>query len=320
MKDNLLIKHEEKSDINHGKPPSSRTIEELLNTGIINIDKPAGPTSYQIVEYIQKILQVEKVGHAGTLDPGVSGVLVMGINNGTKILKSLLEAPKEYICLMHLHEKVEPEKLNAVVKEFTGKIFQTPPIKAAVNRILRIREIYEMEILEKASKDVLFRVSCESGTYIRRLCHDIGLALGTGAHMQQLRRIRTGPFDESSIVSLHDLADAFALWKEENNEKQLRSCVHPFEDGLAHLKKIIISDGAVHTIAHGAQLAVPGILKLSKNISRGDLIAVFTQKGEAVMLGKALMDSEDILSAKKGIAVKTERVLIGENVYPRFTS
>ncbi len=318
MEEKLIIKHEENSDPNYGKKPEERTIEELFSTGIVNVDKPAGPTSFQITEYIKKILNVKSAGHAGTLDPGVSGVFVVGLNEGTKILKALLEAPKEYVCLMRLHENAKLSELRNFFKEFTGKIFQTPPVKAAVKRILRIREIYSIKLIEKSGKDILFKVSCESGTYIRRLCHDIGLALGVGAHMQQLRRTKTGPFSEASIVSLHELMDAFAIWKESGEEKYLRRAVLPLERGLTHLKKIIISDKAVHSLAHGAQLAVPGILKLSPAIKRNELIAVFTQKGEAVMLGTALMDSEEILDAKKGIAVKTERVLISPDTYPRY--
>ncbi|HIJ99191.1 TPA: RNA-guided pseudouridylation complex pseudouridine synthase subunit Cbf5 [archaeon] len=318
MEDKLVVKHEENSDSNHGKSPEERTIEELLQTGIVNIDKPAGPTSFQVTENGKKILDAKKAGHAGTLDPGVSGVFVVGLNDGTKILKALLEAPKEYICLMRLHESAELTKLKKIFSEFSGKIFQTPPVKAAVKRVLRIREIYEINLIEKSGKDVLFQVLCESGTYIRRLCHDIGLALGTAAHMQQLRRTKTGPFDESSIVTLHELADAFALWKEEGDEKYLRRAVQPLENGLSHLQKVIISDSAVNSITHGAQLAVPGILKYSHSLKRNDLLAAFTQKGEAVMLGQALMDSDEIMEVKKGIAVKTERVLIGTDIYPRY--
>ncbi len=315
---NELIKlRTEKTNTDYGKHPSKRTIEEHIKKGIVVIDKPAGPTSFQVTETAKKILNAEKTGHAGTLDPGVSGLLIIGINDGTKILKAQLEAPKEYVCLLRLHEKASLTDLKKVMREFTGEIFQTPPVKAAVKRELRIREIYSNELIEHAGQNVLFRVLCGSGTYIRRLCHDTGLVLGTSGHMQQLRRTKSGAFRESDATTLHDLADAYAYWKEDKNEKPLRKIIHPMEAGLSHLKKAIISDHAVNSLAHGAQLAIPGILQLSNGIKRGELVGVYTQKEEGVMLAKALMDSDEIEESKKGIAFKTERILIEPDTYPR---
>lgn len=313
----LITLRKEKTNSSYGKPPEARAIEELLQKGIVNVDKPAGPTSYQVTDFVKNILNAKKAGHAGTLDPHVSGLLVIGINDGTKILKAQLEAPKEYVCLMYLHREADTQRIKGGLKEFTGPLFQRPPIKAAVSRILRIREVYEAEMVEQSGKNVLFRVSCESGTYIRRLCHDMGLAIGTGAHMQQLRRTKSGAFGESSLTTLHDLSDAYALWKEEVNEKPLRKIIYPMERGLDHLKKVIISDYAVNPLAHGAQLAIPGVLQLSKGIELGELVAVFTQKDEGVMLAKALMGTDEISETEKGVAFKTERILIEPNIYPR---
>src|SRR3989344_5790143 len=314
----LITLRNETSNPEYGKPPEKRDMRELLQSGVVCIDKPAGPTSHQAADFVKNILKVEKAGHAGTLDPHVSGLLVVGINNGTKILKAQLEAPKEYVCLMYAHKEPKESEVKEILKEFTGPLLQRPPIRAAVLRVLRVREIYENKFLEHEGKNVLFKVSCEAGTYIRRLCHDMGLALGSGAHMKQLRRVKSGAFDESSITTLHDLADAYVDWAEDNNEKPLRKIIQPLENALSHLPRVIISDFAVDSLAHGAQLAVPGVLQLSKEIKAGDLVGVFTQKGEGVMLATALMSSEEIAEKEKGFAFKTERILIRQGIYPKF--
>jgi len=319
IKRELLVKSKEELG-DYGTLPHKRGVEELLRKGIINIDKPAGPTSHQVCELVQEILNVDKCGHSGTLDPNVTGILVAGIGEGTKVLQSLLTAGKEYTGLMRLHENVAKKDLERVFKEFTGKIYQTPPLKSAVKRVLRVREIYYLDLLEKGGKDVLFRVGCEAGTYIRRLCVDMGMALGIGAHMQQLRRTRMGKFDEGSIVNLHDLKDAYHFWKEDGEEKYLRKAVQPMEAGLAHLPRIVISDHAVGSLCYGAQLAAPGVLNVDSKIKEGDLVAVLTQKGEGVLLAKALMTSAEILKAKHGFVVKTERVIMEKDTYPKYKS
>ncbi|MFO7872699.1 MAG: RNA-guided pseudouridylation complex pseudouridine synthase subunit Cbf5 [Candidatus Undinarchaeales archaeon] len=315
----FIVKREEPVSEEHGCRPEKREIEEYLKKGIVNVDKPPGPTSAQVSEFVKKILKIKKAGHSGTLDPGVSGVFPVGISEGTKVLNTLLSAGKEYVALMHLHENATKNEIINVLDEFTGKLFQRPPVRSAVNRDLRIREIYYIDLLEIKGKNVLFKVGCEAGTYIRRLCHDIGLVLGTGAHMQQLRRTKVGAFQDRNAVILQKLTDAYHFWKEDGDEKYLREYVLPMEAGLAHLPKIIISDSAVNSVCHGAQLAVPGILKFETKINKGDLVAVFTQKGEAVLYGKSKMPSKEIKSSEKGRAVETERVLMDADTYPKFS-
>ena len=149
-------------------------------------------------------------------------------------------------------------------------------------------------------------------------CHDIGLLLGVGAHMRELRRTRAGPFKEDeSLVRLQDLADALYRWKFEGKDDLLRKYIMPMERAVCELPKIIIRDTAVDAVAHGANLAVPGIVALHEGINVGDRVAVFTVKGELVALGRANMSSNRILEAKKGIAVKVSRVIIEPGLYPR---
>src|SRR3989344_462995 len=209
-----------------GKHPSERTPEELIKYGIVNLDKPKGPSSHQVSDYVKKILQISKAGHSGTLDPAVTGVQPVALERATKITEFLLTSPKEYVCIMHLHKKVEQKLIEEAIKKFIGKIQQRPPIKSAVKRVERTREIYELEIIEIKEKDVLFHVKCQAGTYIRVLCHKIGEELGSGAHMAELRRTQAGPFTEhDNLVTLNDLQDAYHFYKEEHNPKLLMHCI-----------------------------------------------------------------------------------------------
>jgi len=314
---NILVKAHDLSDQRYGCVPEDRSIEELLDRGGINLDKPYGPTSHEVASWVKRILKIRRAGHSGTLDPNVTGVLPIMLGSATKIVKTLLLAPKEYVCLMRLHHPVSEDRIGEVCAEFTGRIYQRPPVKSAVKRILRVRTVYYIRIEEIVGEDVLFTVGCEAGTYIRKLCHDIGIALGVGAHEAELRRTKAGPFDESDLVTLHDLCDAYATWKESGDETAMRSVIHPAERALTHLPHVTIRDRAVDAICHGASLAVPGLLTLSKGIMIGDTVAVYTRKGEAVSLGTARMSDEEMLRAKTGIAVRTSRVLMKTGTYPK---
>ncbi len=314
----MLAKSEGSTDDKYGKKPGDRPIEEYIQKGVINLDKPAGPTSHEVTSWVKKILALEKAGHSGTLDPNVTGLLPIMLGNATKAVDALLLAGKEYVCLMKLHNAMPEKTIKSVLSGFTGEIFQKPSIKSAVKRETRIRTIYYTELLEIEDNNVLFRVGCEAGTYIRKLCHDMGMAMGTGSHMQELRRTKSGPFRENeSMITLQDLQDAYIEWKENGNESSLRKVVHPMEFGLTHLPKIIIRDNAVDSICHGAHLAAPGVLSVESGIEKGDLVAVFSLKGEAVSFGQAQMKSADIVKAATGIVVNTDRVLLEAGTYPK---
>ncbi len=313
----VLVKAHDQTDQRYGSIPEDRPIEELFDRGGINLDKPYGPTSHEVASWVKRILNISRAGHSGTLDPKVTGVLPILLGNATKVVKALLLAPKEYVCLMHLHHPVPEDRIRAVCAEFTGRIYQRPPVKSAVKRNLRVRTVYYIRIEEIEGEDVLFTVGCEAGTYIRKLCHDIGIAIGVGAHEAELRRTKAGPFDENNLVSLHDLRDAYVAWKESGDETAIRSMIFPVERALIHLPRVTIRDRAVDAICHGASLAVPGLLTLSKGIGSGDTVAVYTQKGEAVSLGIARMSDKEMLRAKTGIAVQTSRVLMETGTYPK---
>src|SRR3989338_1120307 len=309
---NALVKKQSGSEF--GKPPAGRTVEELLDYGVVNIDKPKGPTTHQVADFVKKILDIKKCGHSGSLDPAVTGVVAIGLGKSTKVVNYLLKAGKEYVCIMHIHKPVDEEKIRKTIQGFVGKIEQLPPVKSAVKRQKRTKNIYYIEILEIDGQDVLFKVGCEAGTYIRKLCHDIGLKLKIGAHMSELRRTKVGPFDETTSATLHDLKDAFVFWKENGEEKELKKIIQPMENAVAHLKKIWVLDSTINSVCHGASLKVPGISKLDSGIKKEDTIAIMTLKEEFVATGIAEMSSEEIMKSEKGIAVKLERVFMEPSV------
>ena len=311
----VLIRKESETNYKYGCNPNERKTEEIINYGIVNIDKPKGPTSHQVSDYVQKILHINKSGHSGTLDPAVTGVLPIALGRGTRIVQALLTAGKEYIAIMHLHKAVEEKiLLETIQQNFLGKIMQMPPLKSSVKRQLRPRTIYYFEILEIEDNDVLFKVGVEAGTYIRKLIHDLGQKLGAGAHMAELRRTKAGPFDESTLFTLHELTDAYHFWKEEKNEKFLRKIIQPVENGANHLPKIWVFDTTVESLSHGTDLKVPGISKLNDKINKNDVVAILTLKDELVALGRSQMNSEE-MAGEKGLAVKTEKVFMQPGAY-----
>ena len=316
IKRKVLVKKEAKTNDKLGCRPEERATEEIINYGIVNINKCQGPTSHQVSDYVQKILGIKKSGHSGTLDPNVHGLLPVALGRATRIVQGLLKSGKEYVGIMHLHKDVGETKLKEAIKNnFTGKIKQIPPLKSAVKRVKREREIYYFEILEKDGQDVLFIVGCEAGTYIRKLIHDLGQKLKIGAHMLELRRTKAGPFDEKTLFTLQDLTDAFYFYKNEKNDKFLRKIIQPVENAIAHQPKIWVFDTTVDTLCHGADLNIPGISKLNDQINKNDIVAIMTLKEELVALGTAQLASEEIMEKEKGLAVKTERVFMVPGTY-----
>ncbi len=302
----------------YGQDPNLRPVEQLIEYGIINLDKPAGPTSHQVSYYAQKVLGLKKSGHSGTLDPNVTGILPIATGKATRVVQALLIEGKEYIGVMHLHKTVDEKRLREVVTNFTGKIKQLPPVRSNVKRAVRYRRVYYFEILEINGSDILFKVGTQAGTYIRKLCHDIGQALGCGAQMWELRRTKVGHFNELDCVTLQDLADAYWLWKNEGNDKFIRHCIKPIEVGVFHLPKIVVLDTAVDALCHGAHLAIPGIVKFETGFEKDALVAMMTQKGEFIAFGKALLTGADIEKNKKGLAVKIESVFMNVGTYPKI--
>lgn len=311
-----LIKVQAKTNPNYGKSPDERSVRDLLNNGMINLDKPCGPTSHQVDAWVKEVLEVDKAGHGGTLDPNATGILPVAVGDGTRALRVLLSAGKEYVGIMKLHKNADKNKILDVCNGFIGDIYQIPPVRSAVKRVRRRRCIYYLDVIQIKDKDVLFHVGCEAGTYVRTLCVDIGKKLRCGAHLAELRRTRVGNLREENSVILQDVKDAHIFWKEENDEKELRSVILPMERLLDHLPKIVIRDSAVDALCHGANLAVPGVVEIDTDIKKGDMAAVLTMKEEGVALVNALMSTEQIIQKDKGMCASIERVLMNKGTYP----
>ena len=306
------------TDDSFGTYYNKRTIQQLYNYGIIILDKPPGPTSHEVVAWTKRILDISKIGHSGTLDPQVSGVLPLGLGAATKALGVLLYGPKEYHALGRVHSLPSSEKLDQVIDMFRGPIYQKPPQRSAVLRKTRIRNIYNLEVLEQKERLTLTRILCEAGTYIRKLYYDIGEVLGPGATMIELRRTCVDQFiEQDGLVTMHELASAAALYKEEQDASKLYRMIKPVELALSRLPSVVIRDSAVDALCHGAQLAIPGILQISPALKRDDVVGVYTQKGEIVALATCLMSKSEICEGTKGYAFETKRIIMEPNTYPK---
>lgn len=288
-------------------PPDGRDPEALLSFGVVPLDKPAGPTSHQVSAWVRDLAGVEKAAHAGTLDPKVTGCLPVLTGDATRLAAALV-GPKAYVAVLHLHAD-PPDDLDAVLAGFEGPIYQKPPRKSAVARRLRVRDIATLEALEVDGRRVLLRVECEAGTYVRKLCHDLGLALGTGGHMGDLRRTAARPFDDADLDTFHDLADALAEWRERGDAGPLGEVVRPAERALAHLPTVTIAPSAAAEVANGAPVYAPGVIGVEGASPSADdppLVVCETPDGAAVCLGRLVGDPD----ADSGTVVDLERVLV----------
>jgi H/ACA ribonucleoprotein complex subunit 4 len=295
-------------------PPDDRSPAELLRFGVVNLDKPPGPSSHQVSGWLRDsvaealsergAVPIDQAAHAGTLDPKVTGCLPIMLGNATRLAQTFLEGEKEYVTVLECHGPV-PTDVDSVAAEFEGPLYQKPPRKSAVSRRLRVREIYDLDVLETDDRRALVRIRCESGTYVRKLCHDLGLALGTGAHMGHLRRTATTPFDDTTLSSAQTFVDALAFWIEDDDPEALFEVVDPAERILDHIPRVVIADSAAEQVATGAPVYAPGVLEVD-DADRGSLVACYIPNGAAICLGTLVGDPE----AEEGVVVDLERVLV----------
>ncbi len=298
----------------YGIFPKERNLEDLIPRSLVILDKPSGPTSHQVSSWVQDICGM-KAGHSGTLDPNVTGVLPMGLGSSVRVIDLLHAASKEYIAAVRFHSSISNDEVSSIVEDFTGEIYQMPPVRSGVKRRMRSRVIHGLEILDHHGQEYLLRVRCQSGTYVRTLCKDMGKVAGTGAHMMELRRTEAGGFTEEQSCSLHDLRDAFEFYKEDDGS-WLSDLLLPYESALEIYPKMIIKDTAAGSVLNGADLAVPGILKMD-GFYRDDKVVIFSAKGEGLAFGQALFDAQDIVDKQEGLVVRTERVFNPVGEYPR---
>ncbi|KAL0994138.1 hypothetical protein UPYG_G00118200 [Umbra pygmaea] len=319
--DKLNIRTAHYTPLPNGSNPLKRNIQDYVRTGFINLDKPANPSSHEVVAWIRRILRVEKTGHSGTLDPKVTGCLIVCVDRATRLVKSQQSAGKEYVGIVRLHNAIENEHaLARCLETLTGALFQRPPLIAAVKRQLRVRTIYESKLIEYDPERRLgiFWVSCEAGTYIRTLCVHMGLLLGVGGQMQELRRVRSGVLGErDNLVTMHDVLDAQWQYDHNKDETYLRRVIYPLEKLLVSHKRLVMKDSAINAICYGAKIMLPGVLRYEDGIEVNQDIVVITTKGEAICIATALMTTAVISTCDHGVVAKIKRVIMERDTYPR---
>jgi len=301
--------------------------------GIINVLKPPGMTSHDVVSYLRKILNMKKVGHTGTLDPEAAGVLPVCIGKATKAVQYLTDKQKSYRAnikfgtvtdtydsygqVIKEYESVviDRKTLENTLKRFTGVISQKPPVYSAVKikgrklyqyalegKEIQIAErpveIYELKLVEMISEnEAIIDVLCSKGTYIRSLCYDIGEAIGWGAHMSQLIRLGSSPF---SIEDSHTLEEIKAA-AEENRISDILISV---EILFKHYKSITIKASALKSITNGNPLFEQGVLNGFEGLSENEDIRIY---GESGFIGTGTVQYDE---SRQRLFVKLKNIFI----------
>ena len=276
---------------------TEKTISELLEFGIININKPSGQTSFNVSDFVRKTLKpfgVRKTSHFGTLDPKVTGVLPIALNRACKLTGFFLGADKEYIGIMRIHKEIPLDEIKKAIKEkFLGVIMQKPPKRSRVKRQERQREVKEFELLEKNGKDILFRAKVQGGTYIRKLLSDLGDYMKIGAHMLELRRIRAGIFSENDkedpSVNLFDFVKAVEEYKN-GNDKLLRKIIIPAEI-ISELHDVVeVNESSLERLFTGKPVLFSD-LKNKKKFEKEEIVCIFS-KDKFIEMAKVVNEKE----------------------------
>lgn len=319
--DRLNVRTNHYTPLPYGHSPLKRPIADYVKSGFINVDKPSNPSSHEVVSWIKRILKVEKTGHSGTLDPKVTGCLIVCVDRATRLVKSQQNAGKEYVAVFSLHSAVESiKKVTQGLEKLRGALFQRPPLISAVKRQLRVRSVYDSKLLDfDEEKNIgVFWVSCEAGSYIRTMCVHLGLMLGVGGQMIELRRVRSGiQGEKEGMVTMHDILDAQWAYENHKDETYLRRVIKPLEGLLVAHKRIFIKDSAVNAVCYGAKVLLPGVLRYEDGIEIDQEIVIVTTKGEAVALAVALMTTATMASCDHGVVAKLKRVIMERDTYPR---
>ncbi|XP_028160623.1 H/ACA ribonucleoprotein complex subunit 4 [Ostrinia furnacalis] len=319
--DRLNVRTNHYTPLPFGHSPLKRPITDYIKSGFINVDKPSNPSSHEVVSWIKRILKVEKTGHSGTLDPKVTGCLIVCIDRATRLVKSQQNAGKEYVAVFSLHSAVESiKKVTQGLEKLRGALFQRPPLISAVKRQLRVRSVYDSKLLDfDQERNIgVFWVSCEAGSYIRTMCVHLGLMLGVGGQMIELRRVRSGiQGEKEGMVTMHDILDAQWAYENHKDETYIRRVIKPLEGLLIAHKRIFIKDSAVNAVCYGAKVLLPGVLRYEDGIEIDQEIVIVTTKGEAVALAIALMTTSTMASCDHGVAAKLKRVIMERDTYPR---
>ena len=300
-----------------GTVPDDRTLEQRLASGFILVDKPAGPTSHQLAAWARDLLGLDRLGHGGTLDPFATGVLPLMAGRCMKITNKILKHQKSYIAVFRFRQEPDIAALKSAMTAMTGRIYNVPPEVSAVKVQVRTRTVETFELLDTDGNDVVARIRCEAGTYIRTMARDLGLVLNTPVSLKELRREHSGIFGLEHCVTMDQLADAVWLWKECGQEEALKAIVHPIEKLLVDVPSCQIKDSAVAALAYGAPLLRPGLVSIPKHLKKGTELLVTSMKNEAVGFVKLKADSNDVAKMSGGEVARPSMVLMDTEVYPR---
>ena len=300
----------------HGINPEEMTIEQKLSSGFILLDKPPGPTSHQIASWVRDLLGLDRLGHGGTLDPFATGVLPLMAGKSMKLTKGILKTDKSYIAVLKFSQAPSTQELETVMTNLTGRIYNVPPEISAVKAQVRTRRIFKFELIEHNDREAVARIACEAGTYIRTIAPDMGLMLGYGVELKELRRENSGRFSLADCVTLQQIADAVWLWKECDNPNALSKIIHPTEKLLLDKPYIIVKDSAASALCHGAPLLRPGLVEIDETLSSGLEVAAFTTKNEIVGIVKMSKDYSEISASESGEIGKPVMILMEQERYP----
>ena len=313
----IILEKDAKTSPDHGTIPSERTIEQLLESCFILLDKSPGPSSHQVSAWARDMMGLEKLGHGGTLDPFASGLLPLLSGKAMRLTGKILTHDKSYLALFKFGKELERNEIVEKMEMLKGKVYNVPPEISAVRVQVRTRKISKFDILDFDGNSLLTHIECEAGTYVRTMARDLGLLLDTPVELKELRRPTSGEFSLSQSITMQQLADAYWLWQEKGEEDAMLRILHPIEDMLSDLPRVVVKDGAAAALSHGAPLLRPGVVSIDDDLNVGSEVLLVTMKGEAVAIAKMSQNSKVIPDMNQGEVAKPNCVLMKEDTYPR---
>lgn len=313
----IILEKDAKTSQDHGTIPSERTIEQLLESCFILLDKSPGPSSHQVSAWARDMMGLEKLGHGGTLDPFASGLLPLLSGKAMRLTGKILTHDKSYLALFKFGKELERNEIEDKMAMLTGKVYNVPPEISAVRVQVRTRKISKFDILDFDGTSLLTQIECEAGTYVRTMARDLGLLLDSPVELKELRRPTSGEFSLSQSITMQQLADAYWLWQEKGEEDAMLRILHPIEDMLSDLPRVVVKDGAAAALSHGAPLLRPGVVSIDDDLNVGTEVLLVTMKGEAVAIAKMSQNSKVIPDMNQGEVAKPNCVLMKEDTYPR---
>lgn len=309
----------------------------MLQDKVLNIDKNKSVTSYDIVDQLKRLAETRKVGHAGSLDPFATGILLVCTRKATKITRFLMELEKEYVGTVRFGSETETDDSTGRVtfsksdfsisrqdvereaSAFVGRIFQHPPRVSALKQSgVRLYEltrrgesfetearevtIHDFRILDFRFPDADFLVRCSKGTYVRALARDIGRKLGPGAHLVALRRVKIGHFAIEDAISVEALKEML----EGGRIPSGRHCVCSMEEALSFMPACFLKKGIEHKVIHGRGPSLSEVEELDTPLPAGECVRIHSSDGKFLAIGRTSSSLDDTV-------IRLEKVVVGKD-------